>query len=165
MTSPATALGHCGGTYCCPSMRSDSRNLFCQGGAKGHSIANITERPAPGTNTVALLLQSSRSLSPGPRGSHPPLRDAADIWKVSLSLVHGWFSGRSLACHAGGPGCFPGPCSHSVPFWGASVIALLVKNLPAMQETPFRSLGWEDPLEKGKATHSSILAWGIPCTV
>ena len=37
-----------------------------------------------------------------------------------------------------------------------------VKNLPAMQETWVRSLDWEDPLEKGMATHSSILAWGIP---
>ena len=38
----------------------------------------------------------------------------------------------------------------------------MIKNLPAMQETWVRSLGWEDPLEKGKATHSSILAWTIP---
>ena len=38
----------------------------------------------------------------------------------------------------------------------------MVKNLPAMWETLVRSLGWEDPLEKGEATHSSILAWGIP---
>ena len=41
----------------------------------------------------------------------------------------------------------------------------MVKRLPAMQETWVRSLGWEDPLEKGKVTHSSILAWGIPHTV
>ena len=40
----------------------------------------------------------------------------------------------------------------------------LVKNLPAMQETQVRSLGWEDPLEKEMATHSSILAWKIPRT-
>ena len=38
----------------------------------------------------------------------------------------------------------------------------LVKKPPAMQETWVRSLGWEDPPEKGKATHSGILAWGIP---
>ena len=44
-------------------------------------------------------------------------------------------------------------------------VAQLVKNLPAMPETWVRSLGWEDPLEKGKATHSSILAWRIPWTV
>ena len=40
----------------------------------------------------------------------------------------------------------------------------MVKNLPAMQETQVRSLGWGDPLEKGMATHSSILAWTIPWT-
>ena len=40
----------------------------------------------------------------------------------------------------------------------------MVKDLPAMQETWVPSLGWEDPLEKGMATHSSILAWEIPWT-
>ena len=38
----------------------------------------------------------------------------------------------------------------------------MIKNLPVMQETWVRSLGWEDPLEKGMATHSSILVWEIP---
>ena len=47
----------------------------------------------------------------------------------------------------------------------ASLVAQLVKNPPATQETRDRSLGWEDPLEKGKATHSSILTWRIPWTV
>ena len=50
-----------------------------------------------------------------------------------------------------------------LPSW-ASPVAQLVKNLPAMQETWVRSLGWKNPLEKGKATHSSILAWRIPWT-
>ena len=45
------------------------------------------------------------------------------------------------------------------------LVAQLLKNLPAKWETWVPSLGWEDPLEKGKATHSSILAWGIPWTV
>jgi len=45
-------------------------------------------------------------------------------------------------------------------------VAQLVKNLPAMQETWVQSLGWEDPLEKGKATtHFNILAWRIPWTL
>ena len=43
-----------------------------------------------------------------------------------------------------------------------SLVAQMVKNLPAMQETWVQSLGWEDPLEEGLATHSSILAWRIP---
>ena len=43
-----------------------------------------------------------------------------------------------------------------------SPVAQLLKNPPAMQETPVRFLGWEDSLEKGKSTHSSIVAWRIP---
>ena len=53
----------------------------------------------------------------------------------------------------------------SVWFFGVSLVAQLVKTLPAMQETWVCSLAWEDPLEQGKATHSSILAWRIPGTV
>ena len=49
-----------------------------------------------------------------------------------------------------------------IVFSWASLVAQLVKNLPEMQETPVQFLGWEDPLEKGKATHCSILAWRIP---
>ena len=51
-----------------------------------------------------------------------------------------------------------------VGFLGASLVAQMVKNLPAMQETWVRSLDQEDPLEKGIAMHSSILAWRIPWT-
>ena len=50
------------------------------------------------------------------------------------------------------------PLQHS---W-ASLVAQMIKNLPAMWETWVRSLGWEDPLEEGMETHSSILAWRIP---
>ena len=52
------------------------------------------------------------------------------------------------------------PCHKS----GASLVAQMVKNLPAMRETWVRSLGWEDPLGEGMATLSNILAWGIPWT-
>ena len=51
-----------------------------------------------------------------------------------------------------------------VPEIGASLVAQLVKNPPAMWETWVPSLGWEDPLENGKGTHSSILAWTITWT-
>ena len=51
-----------------------------------------------------------------------------------------------------------------LPSW-ASVVAQLLKNPPAIWETWIPSLSWEDPLEKGKVTHSSILAWRIPLTV
>ena len=46
----------------------------------------------------------------------------------------------------------------------SSLMAQLVKNLPAVQETWVQSLGWEDPLEKGMATHAIIIAWEIPWT-
>ena len=47
----------------------------------------------------------------------------------------------------------------------ASLVVQLVKNPPAMRETWIQSLGWEDPLETGKATHSSVVAWRIDCLV
>ena len=56
----------------------------------------------------------------------------------------------------------PERLNHSTANFRASLVAQLVKNLPAMQETWVRSLDWEDPLEEGMATHSSILAWRNP---
>ena len=53
----------------------------------------------------------------------------------------------------------------SISLKGASLVAQLVKNLPAVWETRVQFLGWEDPLEKGMAIHCSILAWTIPWTV
>ena len=55
--------------------------------------------------------------------------------------------------------------THAIPCLIISLVSQLVKNPPAMHETWVQSLGWEDLLEKGKATHSSILAWSIPWTV
>ena len=80
--------------------------------------------------------------------------------------------GKEFTCNSGDPSLIPGlgrsigegighPLQHS---W-ASLVAQLVKNPPAMQETWVRYLSWEDPLEKGKATHPSILAWRIPWTI
>ena len=74
--------------------------------------------------------------------------------------------GKESACNAGDPGSIPG--LGRSPGEGIDyplLVAQLVKNLPAMQETWVQSLGWEDPLEKGKAAHSSILALRIPRTV
>ena len=56
-------------------------------------------------------------------------------------------------------------CGGSVRATVKYVVAQLVKNPPEMQETWVQFLGWEDPLEKGMATHCSILAWRIPWTV
>ena len=73
--------------------------------------------------------------------------------------------GKQSASNAGDSGSIPGSgrCAgegigYPLQYSWASLVAQLVKNLPAMQETWLRSLGWEDSLEKGKATHFSILA-------
>ena len=80
--------------------------------------------------------------------------------------------GKESACNAGDASSIPGlerstgeGIGYPLQCSWASLVAQLVKNLPAMWETWVRSLCWEDPLEKGKATHSSILAWRIPWTV
>ena len=73
--------------------------------------------------------------------------------------------GEESACNAGDPGSIPGlgryageGIGYPLQYSWASLVAQLVKNPPAMRETWVRSLGWKDPLEKGKATHSSVLA-------
>ena len=80
--------------------------------------------------------------------------------------------GKESASEAGDPGSIHGlgrsageGIGYPLQYSWASHVAQLVKNPPAMQETWVQSLGLEDPLEKGKATHSSILAWRIPWTV
>ena len=79
---------------------------------------------------------------------------------------------KESACNAGDPGLISGSGRSSgegigcpLQYSSASLVAQLVKNLAAMLETWVQSLGWEDPLEKGKATHSSILAWRTPWAV
>ena len=65
-----------------------------------------------------------------------------------------------------GSGSSPGEeIGYPLQYSSASLVPQLVKNPFAMWETWFRSLGWKDPLEKGKATDSSILAWRIPWVV
>ena len=80
--------------------------------------------------------------------------------------------GKESTCNAGDPGLIPGSgrsagegTGYPLQYSWASLVAQLVKNPPAMREDWVQSLGWEDPLEKGKAAHSSILAWRIPWTV
>ena len=78
-------------------------------------------------------------------------------------------AGKEFAYNAGDPGLIPGlgrsleeGIGYPFQYSWASLVAQMVKNLPAMQDAWVRSLGWEDPLEEGMATHSSILAWRIP---
>ena len=79
---------------------------------------------------------------------------------------------KEYSCNAGDPGLIPGSgrstgegIGYPLQYSWTSLVAQLVKNLLAMRETWIRSLGWEDPLEKGMATHSRILAWRILWTV
>ena len=79
---------------------------------------------------------------------------------------------KGSACDAGGPSPIPGlgrstgeGIGYPLQYSWVSFVAQLVKNLPAMWDTWVQFLGWEDPLEKGKATHFSILAWRIPWTL
>ena len=83
-------------------------------------------------------------------------------------FLTGSSAGKEDACNAGDPGSIPGSgrsgeeLSYPLQYSWASLVAQTVKNLPAMQGTGVRSLGWEDLLEEGLATHSSTLAWRIP---
>ena len=79
--------------------------------------------------------------------------------------------GKESTCNAGNPSSIPGSgrspgerLGYPLQYSGTSLVAQLVNNPPAMQETQVRSLGWDDSPEKGMATHSSILAWRIPWT-
>ena len=74
-------------------------------------------------------------------------------------------AGKESACNSGDPGSIPGSgrssrkrIGYPLQYIPASPVAQLVKNPPAKRETWVRSLGWEDSLEKGKATHSNIVA-------
>ena len=79
---------------------------------------------------------------------------------------------KESACNAGDPSSIPGSgrspgerIGYPLQYSWASLVAQLEKNLPAMRETWVQSLGWDDLLEKGKATPSSVLAWRSPWTV
>ena len=103
--------------------------------------------------------------------------------RLSPFAFPGGSVGKESACNAGDPGSIPGsgrspgegkgsPLQYSglensvdCVVYGVALGAQLVENPPAVRETWAPSLGWEDPLEKGKAPHSSILAWRIPWTV
>ena len=103
---------------------------------------------------------------------------ASNLWHSTFFMIqfshpYQGFSdssvGKESACNVGDPDSIPRLGRSSGEGTGyplqcswASLVAQLVKNPPAMHETWAQSLAWEDPLEKGKATHSSILAWRIP---
>ena len=80
--------------------------------------------------------------------SNSPITSSRKLWSLCTRL----FTGKA-------------PSTQSlITVHGSTLFGWIVKNLPATQETLIRSLSWEDPLEKGMVTHSSILAWKIPWT-
>ena len=111
----------------------------------------------------------------GPDNTHTVNGLPPALWHLTTVFSGGFpYSsvGKESACNAGDPGSilgsgrsagegigYPLQCS-----W-ASLVAQLVKNPPAMWETWVRPLGWEDPLQKGKATHSSVLVWRFSWTI
>ena len=104
-------------------------------------------------------------------GHKDPLEKGQATTPVFLGFPCG-SDGKEPTCNAGDLNSIPGlgrspgeGTGYTLQYSWASLVAQMGKNPPAMQETWVRSLGWEDPLEKGQATHSSILAWRIPWTV
>ena len=99
------------------------------------------------------------------------------LYRIRIILIFsGGFpnstDGKESTCNAGDPSLIPGSgrsagegIGYPLQYSWASLVAQLVKNPSAMWKTWVQSLGWGDPLEKGTATHSSILAWRIPWTV
>ena len=85
----------------------------------------------------------------------PSLSSVVDVSLLAFSV--------SLRDQGGGGWLYVGLDTSSATCW-ASLVAQTVKNVPAMWEAWVWSLSWEDPLEKGMASHSSILAWRIPWT-
>ena len=139
----------CGRCGACAQGSAHTHTRFCPSSLRTHvSLLRVCDEPTPTQLSVQMV--------------HPTQR-----WGFPDSLV-----AEESTCNAGDPGSIPGwgrssgegvgyPLQDS---WAAPA-AQLVKNLPAVRETWVRSLAWEDLLEKGKAPHSSVLAWRTPWAV
>ena len=97
------------------------------------------------------------------------LENKNSLWALGLN---GSSVGKESTCNARDPGLIPGSgrstgegIVYTVQYYWASLVAQLVKNPPSLLDAWALFLGWEDPLEYGKATPCSILAWRIPWTV
>ena len=150
---------------------SDGKESPCNAGNLG-SIPGLERSPGEGNDYP---FQSS-----GLENSRDCIVHGVTKSQTRLSNFHftallgfsGSLAGKEFSCKGGDPGWIPGlgrsageGIGYPLQYSWASLVAQLVKNLPAMRETWVRSQGWEDPLEKGTATHSSILAWRISWNV
>ena len=125
-------------------------------------------------NVISFVLLSccgfSFALGCGVSLGHWFVSSSKEEVNVGASLIAS--VGKESACNARDCGLILGSrrsagegIGYPLQYSWASLVGNLVKNPPALWETYVRSLVWEDPLEKGKATHSSILVWRIPWTV
>ena len=124
-------------------------------------------RPGGHGRLLSCLLLSGAKLS----ASHVTLKSPY-LWTQATSAPPGFPgspAGKESAYHAGNPGSIPGSgrspgekIGYPLQYSWASLVTQMVKNPPAMWEIWVQSLGWEDLLEKGMATHSTTLAWRIP---
>ena len=141
----------------------------------------IRESPPLAVTTLRVLFSAPSLRSP----CHSPCPWAESLFfpylicHQTVSFFRGWVggfkgfpgssAGKESACSAGDPGLIPGSgrspgegVGYPLQYSWASLVAQMVKNPPAKQETWVWSLSWEDPLEEGMAAHSSIIAWRIP---
>ena len=127
--------------------------------------------PQPGIEPTSPALEGG-FLTTGPPGKS---QDSSYFFTVIQTFPRlswgfpGSSTGKESACNAGDPSSIPESgrshgegIGYPLQYSSASLVAQTVKTPPVMQETWVQSLVWEDPLEKGMATHSSVLAWRIP---
>ena len=163
----------------CPPDTSHPSHSESQIGSLCGSLSGTPQREVP-RPTPPPLQASGVTLLPSPCTSHAPPYPLlpGQGAEPELEAAEGWWRQRRVKARDPWlcPMCLATssrtrvPCAtsgdivgSSPPPW-ASLVAQTVKNLLAIQETRVRSLGWEDPLEKGMATHSSVFAWRIPWT-
>ena len=132
----------------------------------GFPESSVGKESTCNAGDASLIPASGRSAEKG-QATHSSILGLPLWLSFPDSLV-----GKESACNARDPGFISGlgrsageGVGYPLQYSWASRVAQLVKNLPLMQEPWVRSLGWEDPLEKGKSTHSRIFVWRIPRTV
>ena len=138
--------------------------VHCYGGPS-KLIYHLTEPPTISSTSLVCLKTTEKTNIPPTQKKPPQFSFNSNASNSSWMGFPGSSAGKESACNAGDPGSIPGlgrvpgeEIGYPLQYSWASLVAQLVKNLPAVWETWVQPLGWEDLLEKGMATHSSILA-------
>ena len=140
------------GACCCPKVDHFLSPMVTPAASGGITTSNLGQVP------LSLPLRPS-----GPTDFSEAKMCLSDQLLFALPSVPSCYWVRGVAYLPSAINSFHIPAHCSTRLQG-SLVSQVVKNLPAIQETRFWDLGWEDPLEKGMATHSSIFAWRIPWT-